>query len=165
LRRRARGVATYLQTFVLLSVVLAGSYAVYSAVDSYVGAPSPSISLGQSSLRQGGSFAVESLAVTNTGDTAVPSLTLRNPALQTGGSYCWSLFAVSGGSVISNTCPTLASNPTVILDPTPLSAGSTVILQVEIAGGSVFTPGSSYPVVVSTPSGAQAGATIVAVAA
>ncbi|MBI3841061.1 MAG: hypothetical protein HY297_03785 [Thaumarchaeota archaeon] len=161
---RSRGVSTYLQTFVLISVALTGSFAVYRAVASYPSlASGPGVAVTNAMARQGSNFAIERLTVSNVGSIAFTSFTILNVGLSSGLTYCYSLWNPATQSSLGASCPSMASNPGTVQFSLAVPSGSSVVVQLTIAGGNAFALGKSYLVVVSCSPAAQASLKVVAV--
>jgi hypothetical protein len=160
-----RGVSTYIQTFILVGVTLGGSSIAYSTVTKYASSTQgPSIAVADPSVVQGSGVAVERLTVSNTGSTAFTSFTISTPGLS--GSYCYSLKnALSGGTILAASPPCALANPSSVTATTTVSPGGAVTIALTIIGGNVFTPGTSYNVLVSTSNAAQVSLKVVAVQA
>lgn len=162
LRHRERAVATYLQTFVLIAVAIGGSSVAYRVVSAYAySVGGPLITVLNGSLQQDSGVAVERLTVSDSGQTSFPYFLVLNPGLRDGGSFCYSVTSPAG-SIVTQTCPLMDSDPTSIMVNSSLTPGSTVVVAIVLKGAGVFTPGDSYPYFVTAPDAAEAGGVLVA---
>ena len=162
LRPRSSGVATYLQTFVLIAVALGGSFVAYRAVSVYAdSAGGAAIRVWDAGISQGPGTALERLTVSDSGQTDLPSFTVLNPGLGRGFSYCYAVTS-SAGSPVVQTCPEMALDPTSILIPTNLTSGSTVVVLVLLQGADVVIPGKVYSFYAEAPGAAVWGGQMVA---
>jgi len=165
LSRSTRGIATYLQTMILLGVAVGGALLVSQSLGSYTSQGQAGIALTDVELHQGASFAIEAMTVTNTGTSPVQSLTILNPGALSSAGYCYSLWSPPGGSLVSSSCPAMTTNPQVIPLNSPISPGSSVAIQVLMSGGGVFSAGSTFSLTVQSNSGALASLKLEAVPA
>lgn len=160
---RTPGISTYLQTFILIAVVLAGSAAVYRTVSGYAGtAGGASLMLSSSSITQGKGAAIETATLTNTGDESLGPIDLINAGLPSSLTYCFSAWSPSSRTVLADTCPTMQADPDSIQTTLSLSTGSSVVIEVTLPGAGVFSVGSAYALVATAGGGAQASAQVVA---
>jgi len=156
-------VATYLQTLILLAVAVGGSVLVYQTVGVLATDDGgPGVAVAAASATQGADFAVESITVSNTGNSPVTSMTILNPGLSASNLYCYSVWS-QGGVLLSNSCPSMSTDPRSVALSFALSPGSSVNVQLTLDGGSVFSLGTAYPLTVVTSSGAQASTKVEAV--
>lgn len=161
MRRDRNAVATYLQTFVLISVALASSVLAYKAFSGYVGSEAgASVILSGTAITQEAQFAIERLTVSNAGAVSLPSFTLLNPSVSEAVEYCYALNSPNGTEVSGN-CPGMKANPSSIELTTNIAPGGSFVLVV-VFRGEVFVPGKSYPVVVAAAGGAVASQQVVA---
>jgi hypothetical protein len=166
LSRRKKGVSTYLEVFLLISIALGASLAVFGTLQSYSSQVSePSLSISYPSIRQGSGVALESVTISNTGPTAISGITVLNPEAPASASYCYSLWDPLNQSTISSTCKTLRQNPTSISLPQSLAPGASEVFELTVMGAGEFTIGASYSVTVATSSAAQETVDIVVVPA
>lgn len=162
LRHRKRAIATYLQTFVLIAVALAGSLIAYRTVAAYAGtAGAPAVQVWDASIRQDFGVALERLTVSNSGQTTFSSFEVLNPGFASGLSYCYAVTSVSG-AVVVQTCPRMSLDPSAIRIASNLTSGNTVVVVLVLAGAGAVSPGRSYSFFVIAPGAAVAGGRVVA---
>ncbi|MDG6909872.1 MAG: hypothetical protein JRN08_05845 [Nitrososphaerota archaeon] len=153
--RNRRGVSTYLEVFVLIGLAVAGSGVVLGAgLNAASSSDGPALSLLDATVHQGRYFAVESVAIYNTGDKALGRTVLSTGGVPASSTYCYALYDPLGGTELASTCPAMATDPaSVVLGSGPEPGrGVLVVLTVE---GSPFAVGSSVRVAVTTDAGAQ----------
>ena len=161
LRPRRQAIATYLQTFILIAVALGGSLLAYREVSAFASsAGGPTIQLWDASLKQGAGVAIERLTVSNSGTSEFPFVTVLNPDLPRGASYCYTVASITGTDE-SGTCPSMDVNPTSIRVATNLTSGSTVVVTIIIERGAV-SQGRAYPLLVTAPGAAVVSEQVVA---
>lgn len=149
------GVSTYLEVFVLIGLAVAGSGVVLGAgLSAASSSDGPALSLLDATVRQGKYFAVESVAIYNTGDKPLGRMVLSTGEVPASATYCYALYDPLGGRALASTCPAMATDPaSVVLGAGPgPGKGILVALTVE---GSPFTVGSRVQVTVTTDAGAQ----------
>lgn len=171
-KRNRKGISTYIEVFILIGVVLAGSVAVYAVVSQYeAGASGPSIALQSARIAQGSQYAIVSVQVSNTGDKAFSSLTIQEAQMSLNPQPSWylSLTNPSDNQVISvngglpYTCSVTNGVLTISFTGAyTLSVGSSIQASITISGSNRFTVGTAYQVVVGTTGGAQASVNAVA---
>src|SRR5271157_3525070 len=162
LKPSRRGVATYLQTFILIAVALGGSLLAFREVSAYANSSGgPSVQIWDASLRQGAGIAIERLTVSNSGTTVFPYIVVLNPHLNTGVGYCYTVASVAG-RVVAGTCPTMVADPTSIRVASNLTSGSTVVVTIILQGSGVVSEGTAYPVLVVAPGGVASSEQVVA---
>lgn len=169
---RRVGVTTFLEVFILIAAVLAGSGITYLAVNRYEQSLNkPSITMSSAALQQGAEFAMESMQLSDTGTSPFSSLTFSTPNLVTTSSTNWYITVVNaatGQPVIYNnevayTCSVTSAILTIsFTSQYNLNPGNSVIVTIAISGTSVVVPGSNYNVLVGTSNGAQADEVVVA---
>ena len=161
LRPRRQAIATYLQTFILIAVALGGSLLAYREVSAYANsAGGPAIQVWEASLRQGAGVAIERLIVSNSGNSEFPFVTVLNPDLAPGATYCYTVASVSGTQE-GGTCPSMDGNPTSVRVAASLMPGSSFVVAVFIEG-SVLLQGGVYSVLVTAPGSGVASERVVA---
>ncbi len=156
MRHSARtAVAGYIQVFVLIGVAIGGSALLLDATFAYSGSlPGGSIYMVYASLRQGGSAAVETVAVMNGGQAPVGSFIITTSQAPASAAFCSIIYSGSTQSVVSDSCPTLQSNPGSVRVTSTLNPGACLTVELVITG-SAFSVGSTHMVTVSAPNGAQ----------
>ncbi len=103
IRTSRRAVSTYLETFILIGVVVGGSALVYATTIRF-SAPvqnSSSITVSDVSIRQGSGVALEKMVISNTGTVSFTSFTITNVGSSSLAPY---------GLVVTNTVTGSASN-------------------------------------------------------
>lgn len=154
-----RGVATYLQTMILLAVALGGSVAVAGVTQRYAaGSSSQTIQVSGLMVRQGQSFAVESFDVANTGSVSISGLTILNPSMSSSTDYCVSIWDPKGQTLLQTTCPAMAQDPTKIQVALAMQPGKVLDVQIIAAGSSAFSLGVQVQLAVIGSNAAQATA-------
>jgi len=118
-KSRRRAVSTYLETFILIGVVIGGSALVYATTTKF-SAPvqnSSSITLSDVSIRQGSGVALEKMVISNTGTIPFTSFTITNIGFSSLGPY---------GLVVTNTATGSAINTltTGLVGYWPMDEGS-----------------------------------------
>ena len=151
-----RGVAVYLEVFVLVGVALLGSALVFAAVSKYTsGDGGASVSISDLTIRQGDEAAVERMVVSNTGTVPVSTLEVDTSGVSSGVQFCYVVSDTESAETLESTCPTLSSmSPTVSLSA-PIPQGQSVVVEFTIQG-QAFVTGSTSEVVVVAADGAQA---------
>jgi hypothetical protein len=161
-----RGVSTYLQTFLLISVALGASFTIYRTVQTYSGQISaPSVSISYPSIKQGAGVALESITISNLGTGPTGDITVMNPEAPASALYCYALWDPTSQSTVSTTCPNLKQDPTSVQLAWSLSPGASGVFELTVKGSGAFAIGQSYPVTVAASSAAQDTVDIVAVPA
>jgi hypothetical protein len=151
LKPRRHAIATYLQTFILVAVVLAGSLLAYNAASPFAhAAGGPSVRILEASIRQEAGFAVERFAVSDSGTSRLPYLTVLNSDLSRATSYCYVASSING-TEITKTCPVLEADPTSVNFTASLAPGGTVVIVMLLSGAGVVEAGSSYTLTVAAP--------------
>lgn len=166
------GVTAFLEAFILIATVIAGSAITYLAVNHYEQSLNkPSISISTAALQQGAEFAVESVQLSDTGTSSFSALTFSTPNLVTTTSTNWYITVVdasTGKPIIYNneiayTCSVTSSILTLsFTSQYNMSPGNSLIVTLAISGKSVVVPGNNYNILVNTPTGAQADQVVVA---
>lgn len=169
-KRRRAGISTYIEVFILIAVTLVGAVLIYDAVGQYQSsANAPSLIVNNAQIKQGTSMAIETMVVTTTGKASISSITIStgSPLVGPTGTFYVSISPQSGGSSITYTCSVTATTSVVSTTFTSgtIGPGQTYILTVTIRGGTAFTIGQDYTMIVSTPNGAQATQQVVALGA
>jgi len=161
LKPRRQGVATYLQTFILIAVALGGSLLAYREVSGYASsAGGPTIQVWEASLRQGAGLTIERLVVSNSGNSGSPFVTVLNPDLAAGATYCYTAASMAGTQE-AGTCPSMDVNPTSIRVAAGLTPGNSLVVTVFIEGAAVHQ-GGVYPLLVTAPGSGVASERVVA---
>jgi len=161
LRHRGKGIATYLQTFVLIGVALGGSIIAFREVSAYANSSGgPAIQVWSASITQGAGVVIERLTVSDTGSTEFPYVIVLNPDLAAGASYCYTLASTSGMAE-GGTCPSMSTDPTSIRVGANLTSGGTLVVSI-ILEGSTVSQGTDYPLLVSAPGASVVSEQVVA---
>lgn len=154
MRPDRRGVAGYLEVFILIGVVMGGAALVMGAALGYFASMGgPSVSIAGASIRQGAHSAVETLLVTDTSDVALGSFVVSTSGAPGSMSYCYSVYDQGDRTVVASACPAPGSDPGSVDVASALGPGSTVLVEVVISGDA-FTVGSSHLVAVTSAAGA-----------
>jgi hypothetical protein len=150
LRPRRQGIATYLQTFILIAVALGGSLVAYREVSAYASsAGGPAIQVSGVSLRQGAGVTIERLTISNSGTSVFHFINILNPNLAPGARYCYTVASISGEAQ-GGTCPSMNPNPTSVEIDSNLTSGSTIVITIILEGSGV-SQGRAYPLLVMAP--------------
>lgn len=148
--------AAYLEAFILVGVAIGGSALVFGSAMGLVSQHGPGISVTDAAIRQGGQFALESLLVSDTGDTPLGSFVVSTGGVSAGASYCYTLYDPLTRSVVSSTCPVMAAGPGSVKVSAAVPPGRAVLLVMTLAG-EAFQPGSVSRLTVTASGGAQQG--------
>jgi hypothetical protein len=153
---RRRGVAGYLEVFLLIGVVVLGSAAVFAAVRTMASdGGGPAIALSDLSIAQGRWGAVERFVVANVGTGEVPYLLVSTSGVAPGIVFCYSVSDALTGEPLVSSCP----GTSVYSQPARLEAafgpGASVVAQLTFYGAA-FPPGGRCDLVVNAADGAQA---------
>jgi hypothetical protein len=107
---RRSAVSTYLETFILIGIVVGASVLVYAMLGGYSASlQGPSISVSDASIRQGSGLAIETFLLSDTGNAQFASFTLTNAGLSSStASYGVSLQDQASGSTINTLTTGLA---------------------------------------------------------
>jgi len=99
-------VSTYLATFTLIAVALAGSVGVYGAMQTLASSSQggASVTVSYASIRQGSGVAVETLTLTNTGTVTITSLTVSVLGVSSAATFYLSLTNPSSGAALASSC-------------------------------------------------------------
>lgn len=163
LPHKAKGISTYLQTFLLIGVALGGSAIAYKTVYQYSGeAPTQSLAVSNPSIRQGTNFAVERITVTNQGTAALSSFSVLTQGISAALTYCASVWNPQTQTTIINNCPTMTANPTSVQFSASIPAGGSYVVVLTILGANAFTVGRSYELTLTSSGGSQAAVGVVA---
>ena len=158
-------VSTYLQTFILVGVALAGSALVVRATSNYQATASgPSVLVQDLSIRQGARAGVVRFLVSNTGPVAVSSFTVLNPGVSALATYCYSAWSASTMVQLVSTCPTLSTNPGSFFVVAPIPPGGGVQVDILLPG-TPYVLGRAYSVLVEAVPASQSSQVSVAVPA
>lgn len=167
--RKRKAVSTYIEVFILIGIVVAGTAIVFSAVTKYEPvSQGASIGLSDASIRQGSNQAVERMVIANTGTVAFSSFTISTVGTAAGIPNAQFYVTLTNVATSSSITPSPASGTTgdsSITESATISPGQSVLVAVTIVGASEFTIGQSYSVTVSTSPAAQATVSVAAVQA
>jgi hypothetical protein len=156
---RHRGISTYVETYLLIGVVLLGSSLVYVAASRYASTlQGPAISVSDLTIRQGANWAVEKFVVANTGSMTGSRLVVATSGVAPGTTYCYVVSDAISRATLASSCPTMATMPASASISATLRPGSSAVVQFSMAGVA-FALGSWVTVVVGTANGAQVSAT------
>ena len=163
--KKLRAVSTYIEVFILMAIVLAGSALVYVAAasiasSSQVGA---SLQISGAAIRQGAGVAVETMTIANTGAVAITSFTITTAGVTSSATFYLSLLNPLTGSPVSSSCGP-GTNPLSVLVCCYMPPGQSIIATVTI-DANVFTVVGRYALTVSASPASQATALVIAAAA
>ena len=148
-------VSSYVETFVLIGVVVGGSGLVLAAAVAFTSsAQGPSISVGAASIRQGAYLAVERLAVYDTGRTPVSGFTVSTLGVSGSSLYCFTLTVPPGTAVVATDCPPTNPGPGSVQISRTVPSGGALLVEITLAG-QAFVEGSTAEIIVTTQDGAQ----------
>lgn len=149
------GVAAYLEVFLLIAVVAAGSAVVLAAgLGSLASAQGPSVSVSGGSIRQGEYLAVETLMIRNTGNAPFASFEVSTTAVADTASYCYTLYDPVSVTTVLATCPVMRTMPQLVSVSTTVSPGRALVVEITVMG-KAFSIGSMSTVTVTTSAGSQ----------
>ena len=153
---RRKGVAVYLEVFILVGVALLGSALVFAAVSKYAsGEEGASVSVSDLTIRQGAGAAVERMVVSNTGTVPISKLEVDTSGIAAGSQFCYTVSYTGDMETVSSTCPELSPMPSPVSLSASLPPGQSVVAEFTIQGGA-FATGTTSDVVVIAANGAQA---------
>ncbi len=151
---KRRAVSTYLETFILVAVAIAGSSIAYAATSNYTSAAQgPTVTVSGCIIKQGSNIAVERMVISNTGTVAFTSFTILTPGIASNQFYVTLVNAANGTPITVSTASGTA--PTSITETTSILPGQSVLVSVTIIGSNEFTLGTRYSVIVSTSPAAE----------
>ncbi|MCL5672575.1 MAG: hypothetical protein JRN13_03115 [Nitrososphaerota archaeon] len=155
MRLDRRGVAGFLEVFILIAVAMGGAALVMEAALGYFAAMGGgSVSVAGASIRQGPYSAVETVLVTDTSGTALGSFVVSTSGAPSSAGYCYSVYDPSDQGLLASACPAAGSDPASVRVATPLGSGAAVLVEVVVSGDP-FAIGSSHLVTVTAADGAQ----------
>ena len=155
MRPDRRGVATYLEVFILITVVVGGAALVMGAAMGYFASMGgSSVSIAGASIRQGTYSAVEILAVTDASEVPLGSFVVSTSGAPSSMAYCYSIYDPTDQAVLASACPAPGSDPGAVSVAYDLGAGTTVLVEVVISGDA-YAMGSSHLVSVTSAAGAE----------
>ncbi len=153
-RTKRRAVSTYLETFMLVAVAIAGSSIAYAATSNYTStAQGPAVAVSDCIIKQGSNVAVERMLISNTGTVAFTSFTILTPAIASNQFYITLTDAASGTPTVASQASGTA--PMSITETTPILPGQSVLISITIIGSNEFTLGTKYSIIVSTSPAAE----------
>ncbi|QQG49007.1 MAG: hypothetical protein HY247_01440 [archaeon] len=165
MRPNNRGVSTYLQTFILLSVALGGSFAAFRAVAYYPTVISgPSLSISNAEIEQGAGVAIERVTVSNTGPGPLTSVYVLNPGASPALGFCYYAWNPATQASIATNCPAGGSNPSLVQLPFGIGSGGSAVIELTLFSGSAFAAGKTYTVIVGGTPASQTFLRITALA-
>ncbi|MDG6920073.1 MAG: hypothetical protein JRN59_00915 [Nitrososphaerota archaeon] len=157
MRPERKGVAAYLEVFILIGVAMGGAALVMeAALGYYASLDGPSVSIAGASIRQGAGSAVETLLVTDTSGTGLGAFVVSTSGAPSSMTYCYSVYDPADQALLASACPAPGSDPASVDVGYPLGAGATALVELVVAGD-VFTIGSSHLVAVTTAAGSGEG--------
>ena len=160
-----KGIATYMEVFILCAAVFGLSGVVYTVATQYArSAQGANVTITNAMIKQGANVAVEGLTVANTGTVAFTSVTVATSGLASSASYCLSALNPETGAMLSSSCPA-GTNPNPISMTLNLLPGQSIVATITIESGGLFVVGTTYTVMVSTSPAAQSSTQVVAIAA
>lgn len=167
--RERRAVSTFLEVFILIGIVIAGTAIVFAAVTKYEPvSQGASVGVSDASIRQGSNQAVMRVVIANTGTVSFSSFTISTVGTSAGIANAQFYVALINVATSSTVTPSPASGTTgdsAITETATISPGQSVLATITIVGGSEFTIGQSYSVTISTLPAAQATVQVAAVPA
>ncbi len=148
-RRTRKAVSTYLETFILVAVAIAGSSIAYAATSNYTSADQgPAVAVSECIIKQGSNVAVEKMIISNTGTVAFTSFTILTPTIASNQFYITLTDAASGAPIVASQASGAA--PASITETTSILPGQSVLVSLTIIGSNEFTLGTRYSIIVST---------------
>lgn len=163
--RARKAVSTYVEVFILMAIVLAGSALVYAAATGLASSSESgaSVQITGGSIRQGEGVAVETVTIANIGTATISSMTLTTAGVASAGTFFLSLASPSTGSTLTSGCGA-GTNPASVAMCFALPAGQSVVATLTIEA-QLFTVGARYTVSLSASPPALAVAQVVAASA
>jgi hypothetical protein len=161
-RRLTRGISTYIETFTLIGIAVAGTAIVYSTTAGYsASAGGASVALSGVVLSQGQYVAVEKLIIENTGTVPIGSFVI-SAAIPANPSYCMTLTSTNSGPVPFSSPPAACGSSTSV-NPGSIGVslvqsappGVALLMTVNIFSGTEFAVGMQYTVTVTVSGGAS----------
>ncbi|MGP8125827.1 MAG: hypothetical protein ACLQEQ_08215 [Nitrososphaerales archaeon] len=167
--RERRAVSTFIEVFILIGIVIAGTAIVFAAVTKYEPvSQGASLGISDASIKQGSNQAIVRMVVANTGTVSLSSFTISTVGTSAGianAQFYVTLINVATSSTITPSQASGTTGDSAITETATISPGQSVLATITIIGAIEFAIGQSYSVTVSTSPAAQATIQVAAVPA
>jgi hypothetical protein len=149
-----RAVSTYVETFILLAVAIAGSSMVYAATSNYTtAAQGPAVAVSDCIIKQGSNVAIERMVLANTGTITFSSFTILTSGIPSNQFYITLTNAANGAPIAAS--PPSGTTPASITEAVSIPPGQSVLVSITIVSPNEFTLGTRYSIIVNTSPAAQ----------